>query len=134
MPSGILPAEGAAPATCCSLFFLDFRAHLGVCGETDAQHGLATPVRSYSWRHLSSQLQAKCSRPIPKEVPEETTELPQLLGAEGRRSTDKELQSSMSRAEPAAGPGKFRSAGSPETTQPLPPSHVQLQCLPVSGN
>lgn len=46
----------------------------------------------YSWPHLSSQLQAKCFRLIPKEVPEETTERPQLLGAEGRRTTDKELQ------------------------------------------
>lgn len=53
MPSDIFPAEKAAPATCLSLFFLDFRAHLGVCGETDAQHGLATPVRSYMVQGLA---------------------------------------------------------------------------------
>lgn len=108
MSSDILPAEKVAPATHCFLFFLDFRAHLGVCRETDTQHGLTTPIRSYtvrdwlraeplprdaldphSWPHLSSQLQAKCSRLIPKEVLEETTERPQRLGAEGRRTLKK---------------------------------------------
>lgn len=96
----------------------------------------------YSWPHLALQLQVKCSRRTPKEVPGETAQHPQLLGIERRRSTDKELQRRSSRAElyerrsergsrktqDSAQEPRDTSASSPSS--PTPSSRV----CPVPGN